>query len=154
MIYAHISDAERYYSLGEIFPKVFELLSNPELEKSATGKIMIIPGKAWINIDKTVSRTPADAPFESHRDFIDIQMTLKGAELIGYQPVHSLSPLTKYKAETDLQFYSGEGTMLDCTNGMFAIFFPEDGHRPCIAPDGETAPLKKAVAKIHISLLR
>ena len=36
--------------------------------------------------------------------------------------------------------------------GMFAFFFPEDAHRPCVAP-GTPRRIRKIVAKIHRSLI-
>ena len=153
MIYAHIHDARNYYGLGEVFAAAFEDLAGGKLASLPAGKHELIPGKVWYSVDEPTTRTLADAPFEAHDEFIDIQMTLEGEELIGYAPRGSLTPATEYDAAKDIQFFKGEGLMLNCTQGMFAVFFPEDAHRPCVAP---TAPSKvrKAVVKIHTSLLK
>ena len=55
-------------------------------------------------------------------------------------------------SERDIQFFRGEGLSLDCRKGMFAVFFPEDAHQPCVAP-AEPAKIRKVVVKIHRSLL-
>ena len=54
--------------------------------------------------------------------------------------------------ERDIQLFRGEGLSLDCRKGMFAVFFPEDAHQPCVAP-AEPAKIRKVVVKIHRSLL-
>ena len=36
-------------------------------------------------------------------------------------------------------------SIVTCTKGMFAIFYPQDGHAPCITDEPE---LKKAIFKV------
>ncbi len=47
-----------------------------------------------------------------------------------------------------------EETQITLKPGMFAIFFPQDIHRPCCHPrDGERQHIRKAVMKIDRALL-
>ncbi len=153
MIYAHIDDARNYYGLGEAFAAAFKDLAGGKLAGLSVGKHAVIPGKVWYSIDEPATQALEDRPFEAHGQFIDIQMTLSGEELIGYAPRGSLTPASEYDAARDIQYFKGRGLMLDCTKGMFALFFPEDAHQPCVAPR-QPSKVRKVVVKIHTSLLK
>ena len=50
-----------------------------------------------------------------------------------------------YSAEKDITFFEGLAeTYIAVKPGMFAIFFPQDGHAPGISPDG----VKKVIVKV------
>jgi len=51
--------------------------------------------------------------------------------------------------EKDVAFYKNDSTLFELTEGMFAIFFPDDLHCPCIK-NGENSKVKKLVVKIRI----
>ena len=153
MIYAHIDDAKNYYGLGEVFAWALRQLARDDLNDVPAGKTELIPGKAWYSIDEPTTRMEHEAPFEAHREFIDVQMTISGEERIGWARRDALIPADLYDAEKDIQFFRGTGLTLDCTGGMFAIFFPDDAHQPCVAAN-EPQQIRKVVVKIHRSLLK
>ncbi len=152
MIYAHINDAKNYSGLGEAMVWALSQLARPDLKDRPAGKTELIPGKAWYSIDEPETKPIEEVPFEAHREFIDVQMTLKGGELIGCAPADRLTPLGEYSRGEDIRYFKGDGLMLDCRGGMFAVFFPEDAHRPCVA-DGAPGKIKKVVVKIHRTLI-
>ena len=77
---------------------------------------------------------------------IDIQIPLDGPETYGYTPLCRL-PETPYNDEKDITKYPNllAESFIDCMPGMFAIFFPQDGHAPCISVMPE---IKKAIFKV------
>lgn len=152
MIYAHINDAKNYSGLGEAMVWALNQLARAGLKDRPAGKTELIPGKAWYSIDEPETKPAAEVPFEAHREFIDVQMTLKGDELIGYAPAARLAPVGEYSSRDDIRYFRGDGLMLDCRGGMFAVFFPEDAHRPCVAC-GAPGKIKKVVVKIHRTLI-
>ena len=152
MIYAHIDDAGNYGGLGEVFAWAVRQLARADLKDLPAGRTELIPGKAWFSIDEPETKPLEQALFEAHREFVDVQMTIAGDELIGCAPLGRVTPLGEYDEKRDIQFFRGEGLVLDCTGGMFAVFFPEDAHRPCVAP-GTPRRIRKIVAKIHRSLI-
>lgn len=88
--------------------------------------------------------------WETHRKYVDVQFILKGEEAIGYAPFESLSPLEDFSAEKDIGFYTGPKlyTNTILTEGMFAIFFPGEGHLPCCKIE-TSKKVKKIVFKIR-----
>ena len=153
MIYAHIDEAKNYTALGDALMWALSQLSRPDLAALPAGKTEFIPGKAWYSVDEPCTQPADEVPFEAHREFIDVQMTIEGDELIGYAPRRALTPKGEYSADEDIQYFDGDGMLLDCTGGMFAVFFPEDAHRPCVAPGGPQK-IRKIVVKLHRSLLK
>ena len=101
-----------------------------------------------VNTEEVTSRRP-----ESHARHIDIQFLLEGREKIGFiRKSSQLKVVTDELEEKDICFYDGnvEGEVfLDFKPGDFAVFFPEDVHRPqCIA--GENNRIRKSVIKIKV----
>jgi YhcH/YjgK/YiaL family protein len=88
--------------------------------------------------------------WESHRRYLDIQYLVSGLECIPVAPIGALPVATPYDDEQDVSFYadgSAPTPSLVLEAGMFAIFFPQDAHRPNIAV---TAPVatRKIVVKV------
>ena len=56
-------------------------------------------------------------------------------------------PRQVYNAKEDITFYTDKAALyFKLTPGKFAVFFPEDGHAPCIGQ----GKIKKAIAKVRI----
>ena len=97
----------------------------------------------------------AEARFESHRQHVDLQYTLEGAEIIDWAPRHTLQPDGEFDVEKDFGFWLPPAepvTALLNAPGRFAIFFPADAHRPKVRAAG-TDKVRKLVIKIRMELL-
>ena len=57
-------------------------------------------------------------------------------------------PEAEYNAEKDVTKYPGvkSETLVNCKPGEFAIFWPQDGHKPCIG----TGDIHKAIFKVRV----
>ena len=91
--------------------------------------------------------------FESHREYVDLQYTIQGEEIIDWIDRDSLFPESHF--ENDVQFWkSPEGpcTALLQTPGRLAIFYPADAHRPKVTAR-DAGVVKKVVIKISIQVL-
>ena len=77
---------------------------------------------------------------------IDIQIPITCPETFGYTPLCDL-PAFEYNAEKDITKYGDTKaqTYVTVNPGQFAIFFPQDGHAPCII---EKEEIKKAIFKV------
>lgn len=94
---------------------------------------------------------PFERKYESHRDYIDIQYVAAGTEVIYYAPTDRLQAVTDYHAANDYQLYAdpSAATPLHLAAGSFAIFYPQDGHKPgCI--NGAACRIKKIVIKARV----
>lgn len=88
--------------------------------------------------------------YETHGKAIDIQCLISGREVIRWLPVEELSAVTEYDGDKDIRFYSADakGTDVMLSRGLFAVFFPEDGHCPGLCAGAGPEPVKKAVVKV------
>jgi len=99
----------------------------------------------------------AEGKMEIHRRYIDIQTIIVGTERIFYSPVGMLDELTPYSEENDcalFRFMPDVAAEFRLSPGKFLMFFPEEGHMPCICKaDGVSGKVKKVVMKIDKKLL-
>lgn len=120
----------------------------------ATGRYDLGDGD-YANVMEYTAKNRADACYESHEEYVDIQAVLRGAEYMEVAPVGELEVETPYDAATDCAFYAGghAGERFLMTPGRFCLVLPADGHMPGVAVEGEAAPVKKAVFKIKVAHL-
>ncbi|NBH32062.1 DUF386 domain-containing protein [Clostridiaceae bacterium] len=94
---------------------------------------------------------------EVHRRYAELQYVAEGWEQIGYYPDRGDNQiLADCLEEKDTLYYkenplSGE-IMLPMTPGTYAVFFPEDVHRPFCQAEAP-ARVKKIVVKIALETL-
>ena len=146
MIIDKIENLKMYESVNPLFAKVVEFLAQNDLDKLEVGKHEIVGKDLFVNIQMAKGKTPDEAVIETHNKMIDIQIPITAAETFGYTPRENL-PAATYNAEKDITKIPdlAAESYITCQPGMMAIFFPEDGHAPCIAGVPE---LKKAIFKV------
>ena len=100
----------------------------------------------YMNVMRFATQSAESKKAELHEKFIDIQIPLSGTEVMGYTAAKDCVPAdAPYNAEKDITFFEGLAeTYVAVKPGMFAIFFPQDGHAPGITPDG----VKKVIVKV------
>ena len=135
-----------YESLNPLFKDIVEFVKNNDLESMAPGKYPIKGDDLFLNIAIAKGKTPDEVVLETHNVMIDIQIPLSCSETYGYTAACNL-PDAEYNAEKDITKFGdlAAESYVTCQKGMFAIFFPQDGHAPCISFESE---IKKAIFKI------
>lgn len=146
MIIDTIDNLGKYVTLNPLFADVVDFLKCHDLNTMEAGKYPIKEKDLFLNLQMAKGRSQEAAVLETHVEMIDIQIPLSGDETFGYTPLSDL-PSFDYNAEKDITKY-GETkaqTYVTVKPGQFAIFFPQDGHAPCITNVPE---IKKAIFKI------
>jgi biofilm protein TabA len=95
-----------------------------------------------------VTKEQADARWEAHRRYIDLQYLVRGTERIGYALVERMRA-EPYDEQKDVMWLSGNGDFATLTPGLLMMLWPQDAHMPGIAV-GSPAPVKKVVVKIAV----
>jgi len=146
MIIDTLENLRKYESLNPLFPKVVAFLAENDLNKMETGKHEIEGKDLFVNIQMAKGKTPDEAVLETHDKMIDIQIPLSAAETFGYTPREAL-PQAEYNAEKDITKIPGLAaeSYVTAQPGSFCVFFPQDGHAPCIA---DVREIKKAIFKV------
>lgn len=149
MILDKLEHAGWYETLSENFKKGFDYLKNTDLLNAEIGKFEIDGKNVFAIISEYDSKKHEDCRLEAHRTYADIQFIIAGREAIGYTPLSNQEITAEYLPEKDIIFFSGETTQLPLEAGMFAIFFPQDIHRPCMQITGPEK-VKKVVIKVKL----
>lgn len=148
MIIDTLEHLAHYEAINPLFKEVATFIAGNDLESMAPGKYEIKGKDLYVNIAVAKGKAPDEAVIETHVNMIDIQIPLDGPETYGYTPLCRL-PDQPYNAEKDITKYPDlmAESFIDCLPGMFAIFFPQDGHAPCISMAPE---IKKAIFKVKV----
>lgn len=146
MIIDTLDNLGKYVGVNPLFADVVAFLKEHDLKAMETGKYPIKGGDLFVNITTTKGRKAQDAVLETHINMIDIQIPLDADETFGYTPLEDL-PGFEYNEEKDITKYGDTmaQTYVTCRPGQMAVFFPQDGHAPCIS---ERAEFKKAIFKV------
>lgn len=146
MIIDTIDNLGKYVALNPLFADVVEFLKTNDLQTMELGKYPIKDKDLFLNLSLAKQRTKDTAILETHINMIDIQIPITCAESFGYTPLEDL-PDFEYNAEKDITKYGDTKaqTYVTVNPGQMAIFFPQDGHAPCII---EKEEIKKAIFKV------
>lgn len=146
MIIDTIDNLGKYVALNPLFADVVEFLKTNDLQTMEAGKYPIKDKDLFLNLSLAKQRTKDTAILETHINMIDIQIPITCAETFGYTSLEDL-PDFEYNAEKDITKYGDTKaqTYVTVNPGQMAIFFPQDGHAPCII---EKEEIKKAIFKV------
>lgn len=137
-----------------IWSKIFKWLEN-NIETLEIGRYNLPFGECFVNVMSYDLKSREEASFESHKETIDLQMSLENAEGIEYCPISKLIPKGLYKEKSDFQFYETPEKsygFIENRVGVFTLLFPDDGHQPQRFVDSFTS-VKKLVVKIPTNSL-
>ena len=150
MIYDKIDNLETYAGISDDIRLGLEWLRDvdPDIEKGVYEPSLRV--KAIVS--EYTTKEVNENGYEAHRDYIDIQYLLKGSEKICSLPLEYLKETKAYKAEIDAAFYEEADTKpqeMVLGNGYFAVYYPQDGHMPCLK-ENSSSEVKKVVVKVKI----
>jgi YhcH/YjgK/YiaL family protein len=148
MILDVLENSARYECLHPRFKKAFDFLKTTDWTETPVGRIELEGEDLYANVQEVNGKTVEAARMETHDVYVDIQVPLSTTELMGWMPRQDLKKLTEaYDKEKDVAFY-GDRTLnlMIVRTGEFAIFFPEDGHQPCIGQ----GKMKKVIIKVKL----
>ena len=132
------------------FPDAFDWLGH-FIPETPDGRYPI-DGDDVFALVQSYETTPATTKrYETHRAYADLQYLVAGSEIIYYAPLDQLTSATPYDDQQDYELFNDPpiSTPLQMSPGTFAIFLPQDGHKPgCSA--GSISRVRKAVVKIRI----
>lgn len=150
MIYDKIDNLEIYAGISEDIRIGLEWLRdvNPDIEK---GVYELSPHVKAIVSEYTTKEVNENG-YEAHRDYIDIQYLICGRERVCSLPLEYLKETKAYNKEIDVAFYKEADVPtleMQLGDGYFSIFFPQDGHEPCLSIEYPSI-VRKIVIKICV----
>ncbi len=150
MILDTLNQSQKYFSLHSLFATAFEYLQQTDFTKLDFGKHELIPDQLFAIYMEYETKDTSECMLEAHRKFIDIQMVLSGEEFMEVSRLGSHTTSKPYNPENDLEFFDGEGaSKLYVNQGLFAVFYPEDVHKPNVKVQ-QCSKVKKVVMKVRV----
>jgi biofilm protein TabA len=153
MIFDSLSNADCYRTLHPLFGECFDFLASHALADLASGRHELGDGGAYASVNKYLTKTIPEGVIECHRRFIDIQCIAEGEERIGVAP-RLLCTASGYDQSRDFEKLDGRVDFILLKPGLFAVFFPDDGHMPGISPEQSALTVKKIVIKVSVTVDR
>lgn len=148
MIFDTLDNLARYDGLGHNLPRALKFLSETNLTTLPIGRMDIDGENLYVMVQEYATKPAEQGKWEAHRKYIDIQYMVSGTERMGFANLRTMQ-VGEYTPEKDFQALSGTGSFVDVFAGSFVIFFPEDGHMPCLCMD-EPQQVRKVVLKVKI----
>lgn len=148
MIIGKLKDLNRYFGLSKNIDDAISYVLNTDLLSLELGRYELSEG-VIVNRQQYYGKTDPFA--ESHRDFIDLQIVLKGKEKMGYADLSNLTVrvMEDYNPDIDLaKYYVDDECYYEMSEDSFALIFPEDIHRPGMKVDDNN--IEKVVVKIKV----
>lgn len=149
MIIDNLKSSALYEHMNPYFKQAFDHLKSIDIYSLEAGKTVLDGDNLIFNVSDTNLKTVDNAKLEVHDNYIDIQVPISQPEGFGWTHRSELSQeKAPYNPEKDIQFFEDQAKLFFTLQpGDFAIFFPEDGHAPCI---GE-GPIRKIVIKVKVA---
>ena len=149
MVFDNVKNLLKYTKENNLIAKAMEVIGALDLENIEAGKYSVDGEKLYYVIQQYDSHKWEEGNFETHNRYIDIQLIIKGEEIITFAERKELTPKTEYDETKDITFYddSFRGKDFILRSGDFMILEPNDGHKPgnCIF---DPSPVKKLVFKV------
>lgn len=143
MIFDKLENLKNYQSLNKGFEEVVDFIAKNDLLSLPQGKA-IISDNVFYNRQQYVGKPEVDDLYESHINYIDIQIVLDGIERHYYSKAQ---PIIGELNQKDCYFTSAKK---DCSLGLskntFVIFFAGELHKPGLKVNEEN--VEKIVFKV------
>ena len=127
-----------------------DFLANHDMETIQLGR-HDLGNDEFVNVMEFTPGQREEKSYETHKDYLDIQMVIRGAEICEVAPLSQCQELKPYDQKNDIAFHSNatQGEQYLLAPGRFIVVWPEDAHMPGIALCEEPELVRKAVFKIR-----
>ena len=152
MITGNKKDIEKFMPyVSERLGMALKYIAETDFTEVENGEYHLDGDKVLVRVDRYTTEPKNNKKPESHNAYIDVQYLGEGTEKIYYAAKSEQHKVIEdYAADRDLLFYAdaGEKDSVTLGDGVYAIFFPWELHRPgCHAVHGG-CPVQKVVVKV------
>lgn len=159
MILDRLANAQSYALLHPRIAQGLAYLQNLRVEAFADKQEPIDTDKLFAMFQQYASKAPEQGKWESHLRYADIQYIYSGIERMDVLPTAALGEPSLKDVERDVIFYPtpsrtpAEQVSLHVPAGSFAIFFPQDAHRPNLRVCEKGGQVQKIVIKVLLDAI-
>lgn len=129
---------------------ISKFLRDNNISGLPAGDIEIKGQDLFVKVLRYNPKEAEENDFETHNLYTDVQLIIEGTELIQLVPLESLREKPMPGIEGDSRFFSAEEYISDIVlrKGEFAVFFPNEPHRPGCRYRDHIEPVLKLVFKV------
>jgi YhcH/YjgK/YiaL family protein len=149
MIFDHLANFKNYSSLFLHFREIAEFLAIKNIRFLNIGKHELADHGAFALVSEYFTKPETEHFIECHQKYVDIQIVVSGIEAISFCNKSNCKELP-YNSEKDFQKLEGKLNFVTMEPGMFAVFFPADGHMPGLHFNNTPQKVKKIVIKVPV----
>ncbi len=122
----------------------------PDIEIGRHG----LEGQAYAMVDEYETVPEDSHEFEAHKQYIDIQILLRGEETIQWRNIDQMEQHKPYDEKDDYWLFTPKPNDSGVQNlvmsaGLAAVFYPSDGHKPGVIHHAAQS-VKKVVVKVPV----
>ncbi|MBR5543014.1 MAG: YhcH/YjgK/YiaL family protein [Oscillospiraceae bacterium] len=152
MILDTLKNCGKYYGINEKIGMAFDFIKRAVAENLPVGNYEIDGRDVYSYIQEYTTKSERTGGFESHKKYIDIQFIASGVEVIDVMDISKGVISQEYNETSDAAFYKTDNRTTRCLieAGQYAIFLPDDLHKPGIGYEEVPGDVKKIVVKVKI----
>ena len=149
MIIDQLANIERYRGMVKGLDVLIDWLASNDYRDLDCGSHPIFGDKVYANVMEPTTRTLADAHYEVHERYFDVQVDVSGREAFKVSQ-GATTEVAPFDAEQDFALLDAAGSINgDLDEGRFAIFVPGEPHMPTLQfGDDGAQKIKKICFKV------
>ena len=150
MIYDTFEKVDLYFDRTESLHKALDFARTFD-PSQPDGKYEIDGDNIYAMVMTYDTREAEELKFEAHKKYIDVQLLLKGSELLNVSLDHNLEVDTPYAEQKDVVLFKAPrySTAVLLEPGNFTVLYPDDRHQPGCRV-AEVASVRKMVVKVRV----
>lgn len=129
MIYDSLENLGAYRGISPAMDAAIDFLMSCDMENLMVGRVPIDGDMVYVLVSAP-ARKLEGIPWEAHRAYIDVHVSISYGETIIYLPVSQVEDWGDYTFDVCLSNSMQPGIPLPMDKNRFAVFFPWDAHRP------------------------
>lgn len=150
MIVDNIERLSRYYTLHRHMEAVGQFYSHAMSQELVNGRYEL-EGDSYVIITDYMTKG-FGSEYESHHKFIDLHVTIEGAESYAWLDVSQQRASGDYDDAGDCIMYEGTvNSSVTVDPGSFILFSKEDGHIPSGHPKASSEKVRKMIFKLDMN---
>lgn len=151
MIYDTLTNAQLYFRDHPVMLRALAHAADFDM-KTADGRYEIDTKGAYLMVSSYQTKAADQRPFEAHQQFIDVQVVLEGQERADVAVAEKMEIVQPYSQDNDCVLLKAPDhySSIILKPGYFAVFFPQDIHRPGCSLD-KPSSIRKLVFKIPVT---
>lgn len=156
MFYSKIDSDLNKFLLPKKIQQAIQILATTDFTQLEVGEYAVEGDEMYYQVIDTETKPVEENYPEIHQRYVDIQFLVRGKEKIGFSSMHDANEVKEeLLASRDIIFFQDtqHESFIDMQEGNFAIFYPNDVHRPaCI--NEKQQKIRKVVFKVDVALLK